>query len=67
MLLGITSYFIILDFPDKVQEKDKTFLTAEEVEIIKARIDRDREDATDDGLSWEKVGRHLCDLKLWAL
>lgn len=66
-LLGIASYFIIIDFPDKVRHNRETFLTAEEVEIIKARIDRDREDSVDDGLTWAKVGTHLSDWKLWAL
>lgn len=66
-VLGLCSYFVILDFPDKVRQRGKTFLTAEEVEIVKARIDRDREDANDDGITLAKVGLHLSDLKLWAL
>lgn len=65
-LLGILAFFTIIDFPDKVREKGKTFLTEAEVEIIKSRIDRDRDDSVADPLTMAKVGKHLCDFKLWS-
>lgn len=66
-LLGILAFFVIIDFPDKVREKGKKFLTEAEVEIIKGRIDRDRDDSVADPLTGAKIKKHLCDFKLWAL
>jgi len=66
VVLGIIAWFAIIDFPDKVLANNDGFLTAEEVEIIKARIDRDRDDSMADPLTWGKVGKHLSDFKLWA-
>ncbi|TGZ81514.1 MFS general substrate transporter [Ascodesmis nigricans] len=65
--LGILAYFVIIDFPDKVLEKKNGgFLTERDVEIIKSRIDRDRDDSVADALTWAKVGKHLCDIKIWG-
>lgn len=67
-LIGILAYFLVIDFPDKLIENSQreSFLNAAEVEIIKARIDRDRDDSLADPLTWKKTGTILCDLKLWA-
>ncbi|TGZ77489.1 MFS general substrate transporter [Ascodesmis nigricans] len=65
-LLGFLSYVSIIDFPDKVREKGKTFITEEEVEIIKWRIEQDRDDAVADELTMAKVVKHLSDWKLWC-
>lgn len=65
--LGLVAYFVIIDFPDKVlSKKNGAFLTERDVELIKARIDRDRDDSMADALTWAKVGKHLCDLKIWG-
>jgi MFS family permease len=68
VLLGLVAYFTIIDFPDKVlQTRNGNFLTASDVELLKARIDRDRDDSTADEITWAKVGKHLGDWKLWVL
>lgn len=67
-LLALLAYVTIIDFPDKVIEKrNGQFLTAADVEMIKARIDRDRDDSAADPITWGKVGTHLSDFKLWVL
>ncbi|KAI5851530.1 major facilitator superfamily domain-containing protein [Morchella snyderi] len=59
------AYVFIIDFPDKLLEHRKPFLTSRDVELVKARIDRDRDDSEADPLTWAKVGLHLSDWKLW--
>ncbi|EEH20912.2 hypothetical protein PABG_03143 [Paracoccidioides brasiliensis Pb03] len=63
-LVGIASWFLIVDFPDKAHKKN--LLTSQEAEFIKQRIENDRADAVPDPLTWAKLGKHLADLKLWA-
>ncbi|KAK2787189.1 hypothetical protein FQN53_005613 [Emmonsiellopsis sp. PD_33] len=63
-VVGILSWFLIIDFPDKAQKKG--FLTEEEAEFIKHRIEKDRADAVHDPLTWAVCIKHLQDLKLWA-
>ena len=66
-LLALLAYVTIIDFPDKILEKrNGKFLTANDVELLKARIDRDRDDSVADPITWAKVGKHLSDLKLWV-
>lgn len=67
ILLGLLAYFTIIDFPDKIIQSGKDFLTPAEVDILKARIDRDRDDSVADDLTWAKVLHELCDWKLWSL
>lgn len=52
---------VIQDFPDR-----NTFLTPEETECVKQRIDRDRGDAVFDDLTWAKSLEYLKDLKLYS-
>jgi len=66
-VLALIGYVIIIDFPDRVlQRRNGKFLSAGDVMILKARIDRDRDDSTADSITWEKVGEHLSDWKLWV-
>lgn len=66
--IALVAFFTVIDFPDKVLEKrNGRFLTAEDVAMIKARIDRDRDDSVADPITWSKVGKHLSDFKLWVL
>lgn len=62
-------YIFIVDFPDRSTQPQlvtrRPFLTVEEADIIKARIDRDRGDAVVDKLDFRKVLHHLHDWKLW--
>lgn len=66
-IVAVVAFFTIIDFPDKVLEKrNGQFLTASEVEVLKARIDRDRDDSVADPLTWAKTGKILSDFKLWV-
>ena len=68
VVLGFISYFVIIDFPDKIlQRRNGTFLTARDVDILKARIDRDRDDSAADPVTGKKIIEHLRDFKLWIL
>ncbi|RPA99625.1 MFS general substrate transporter [Choiromyces venosus 120613-1] len=64
--VAILAYFIIVDFPDKLLQRGKPFLSAVDIEMIKSRIDRDRGESEADPLTWAKVGLHLSDWKLWV-
>ncbi|CUS09223.1 unnamed protein product [Tuber aestivum] len=66
VIVALLAYFVIVDFPDKLLQRRKPFLTESDIEIIKARIDRDRDDSQSDPLTWSIVGHHLSDWKLWA-
>ena len=63
--MAILAWFFIVDFPDKAVEKG--FLTEDQARYVERRIEKDRNDAAPDSLTWAKAGRHLTDLKLWAL
>lgn len=65
-MAALCAYVLISDFPDKVLQRKNPFLTASDVELVKGRIDRDRDDAKADPLSMGKVLKHLSDWKLWA-
>ena len=68
VVLGFISYFVIIDFPDKIlQRRNGAFLTAQDVDILKARIDRDRDDSAADPVTGKKIVEHLRDFKLWVL
>lgn len=58
--LGIISWFLIVDFPDK-----NTFLTPHQTKIITDRIDEDRGDSAPDHLTAGKFLKHMADWKLW--
>ncbi|KAL7276758.1 hypothetical protein RUND412_000256 [Rhizina undulata] len=65
-MISLSAYFLILDFPDKILSKrGGKFLAESDVELIKALIDRDRQDSEADPLTWAKVIKHLSDWKLW--
>ncbi|EEP80228.1 predicted protein [Uncinocarpus reesii 1704] len=62
-LIAIFSWFFIVDFPHNAQKT--RFLTAQEADLVQLRIDKDRQDAGPDPLTIGKIGKHLCDWKLW--
>ncbi|KAI9763517.1 MAG: hypothetical protein M1840_000470 [Geoglossum simile] len=64
-VVALLAWFLIIDFPDKAHKK-KNFLTAEDAEFIKKRINNDRGDAVADMLTLKKLGSHLLDWKLWS-
>lgn len=64
--IALLAYVVIIDFPDKVlQSRNGNFLSASDVDILKARIDRDRDDSVPDAVTWANVKIHLCDFKIW--
>lgn len=63
-VLAIMGYFLIIDFPDKVLRR-KSFLTPEEVELIKASLEKDRGDATHDQITLRKIVSTLGRWQLW--
>ncbi|EFW21374.1 hypothetical protein D8B26_001582 [Coccidioides posadasii str. Silveira] len=63
-VLAMMGYYLIIDFPDKLLKK-KSFLTAEEVELIKAELDKDRGDAVHDPITPMKVLKTLSRWQLW--
>ncbi|KAL7276236.1 hypothetical protein RUND412_000772 [Rhizina undulata] len=66
-IVALAAYYLILDFPDKLLSKSRgKFLAESDIELIKARIDRDRHDSQADPLTWAKVRKHLSDWKLWV-
>lgn len=63
-VLAIMGYFLIIDFPDKVLQK-KSFLTPEEVDLIKAELEKDRGDSVHDSFTLKKTLQTLGRWQLW--
>lgn len=63
--LAFLGYFIIVDFPDKVHEMRRPFLTEEEVQIVKDRLNADRGDAEYDHVTPAKVIHTLLQWQVW--
>jgi len=59
--LSLVGYLVIIDFPDK-----NKFLTKEETDLIKMRVENDRADGKYDPLTLQKCFKYACDLKLWS-
>lgn len=66
VIVGCAAFVFIIDFPDKVINTRHQFLTRAEVEIIKFRIDKDRQDSEVDSMTLATVIKHLSDWKLWV-
>ncbi|KAH0536650.1 hypothetical protein FGG08_006495 [Glutinoglossum americanum] len=64
-VIAMLAWFAIIDFPDKAHKKNN-FISAEDAEFIKRRINDDRGDAVPDMLTLKKLGIHLLDWKLWS-
>jgi hypothetical protein len=61
MILGISSFFLITDFPEK-----NKFLTTAQTKFIMRRIEEDRGDSVPDTITAAKVWMHLTDWKIWV-
>jgi hypothetical protein len=61
IFLGLLSWFIIPDFPDR-----NKFLTPRQTAFVLKRIEDDRGDSIPDALTVKKVVKHLSDWTLWA-
>lgn len=63
------AYFVIVDFPHRAAQQGlfgvPPFLTRKEVEIVLARIERDRGDATTERLTFYDIVVLLKDIKIW--
>jgi len=57
--LSVLGYWLIVDFPDK-----NKFLSKEETDLVKARVERDRADGEYDPLTLQKCFKYALDLKL---
>ncbi|BEI82241.1 hypothetical protein CcaverHIS002_0301090 [Cutaneotrichosporon cavernicola] len=60
IFIGFCAIVLIVDFPDKA-----TFLTEVEREIVLTRIQRDRNDAVYDHITFKKVMHYLTDFRIW--
>jgi hypothetical protein len=64
VVAAVAAWFVIVDFPDKAHKKG--LLSQREADIMKHRLDVDRNDATPDPLTLTKFWTHLGDFKLWV-
>ncbi|GIZ39928.1 hypothetical protein CKM354_000329000 [Cercospora kikuchii] len=65
VLIGIVSYFWMVDFPEYAH-KTWYFLTEDEQEIAVSRIRSDRNDVEADPFTWGKVLVHAKDIKIYG-
>ena len=64
-VIGIVTYWWIVDFPENAEDSFK-FLTAAERKIAVERIDRDRGDVLPTKFSWEDILKQFLDLKIYG-
>ncbi|KAI5285570.1 hypothetical protein KEM55_000604, partial [Ascosphaera atra] len=65
IVVGIVTYWWMVDFPEKAHHSPY-FLKAEQTDIVKKRIDRDRKDAAPEPLSARKILACFLDWKLYG-
>jgi len=65
LVLGILTYFWIVDFPDQAHNS-LWFLTKDEQRLAVSRIERDRKDVQPDPFTWPKVLQHAKDVKVYG-
>lgn len=63
LVLGVISYFFIVDFPQKTK---RTFLTPSDQARVVYRINKDRDDVEEDPLTMRKLGKYLVEWKPWV-
>lgn len=64
-LIGIATYWWIVDFPENAQESFH-FLDETETKIAVARIQQDRGDVIPTPFSWPEVLKHFLDMKVYG-
>lgn len=64
-LIGIVTYWWMIDFPEKAS-KSVLFLSEAEIELAVERIRVDRGDVVPDPFSWQKVAVNFLDPKLYG-
>ena len=65
MLLGVLSYWALVDFPEKAHKSWK-FITQRESQFIIDRVNKDRGDATPEPFNAGKFFRAGLDPKIWG-
>jgi MFS family permease len=65
IVLAFIGWFIIVDFPDKIHEARRPFLTPEEVQVVKDRLEADRGDSEYDHVTFQKVIKTLMMWQIW--
>ncbi|RWA05624.1 hypothetical protein EKO27_g9480 [Xylaria grammica] len=65
IVIGLATYFWMVDFPDNAQNSF-WFLTPAEQELALARINADRKDVEVQGFAWTKVFIHAGDPKIYG-
>ncbi|KDR68084.1 hypothetical protein GALMADRAFT_79027 [Galerina marginata CBS 339.88] len=61
IVLGVLTWFLILDFPDK-----STFVNEKQRQMILDRVQADRGDSIPDKMTWKLLFAHLRDPLLWV-
>jgi hypothetical protein len=64
-VIGIATYFWILEFPEKAH-KSFHFCTKAESEIAVRRIQEDRGDGEPTPFKWREILKHFLDLKIYG-
>lgn len=64
-LIGLATYWWIVDFPEKAQESF-CFLDEAETKVAVARIQQDRGDVVPTPFSWPEVLKHFLDIKVYG-
>lgn len=65
LLVGVVTYFWIVDFPENAQ-RSFYFLDKTETELAVSRIQRDRGDVIPEPFSWPVLLRNFFDLKIYG-
>ncbi|KAJ9612209.1 hypothetical protein H2200_003806 [Cladophialophora chaetospira] len=64
--VAITAWFIIVDFPEGEIQKAK-FLSADEAEVVRTRLIRDRGSSEGERVSWNTIKDVCLDWRVWSL
>lgn len=64
-VIGVATYFWILEFPDRAHESFY-FCTKAESEIAVRRIQKDRGDGEPPPFKWREISKHFLDLKIYG-
>ena len=65
IVIGIISYFFLVDFPDKMKKSRRRFLSQSEYDFILRRIEKDRADSQVEAFSLKKYLSAAQDVKLY--
>ena len=65
IVLGVGSYWSLVDFPDKAHKSFK-FITQREAQHMIARVNKDRGDGNSEPFNASKFFRAGLDLKVWG-